>query len=276
MNPNLNDSQTPAPRPVRVLVAEDSPLNLQVALKQLEKLGYPAEGVADGTGVLEAVRRAAYDVILMDCQMPELNGYEATWQIREAEKMSAQAPGPARRVYIIAMTANTKADNRDKCRQAGMDDYICKPVQLPELEAALHRGLADRAAQAALEEVIDPVVIAGLRQLRTPGKPDPLAELIDLFLHEAPKHIQALENAVAQNDHASLASTFSAAVRLKGIAINLGARNLAALGDEIEQTARNWSLVQDVPPLIERARQELARVQEALEKIKRDQGAKPE
>jgi CheY-like chemotaxis protein len=276
MNSNPNDPQAPAPKPVRVLVAEDSPLNQQVALKQLEKLGYQAEGVADGTAAVEAVRRAACDIILMDCQMPELNGYEATWQIRDLEKEQAPAGGLPQRVYIIAMTANTKADSRDKCLEAGMDDYIRKPVQLPELEAALHRGLADRASQNALDQVIDPVVIAGLCQLRTPGKPDPLVELIDLFFQEAPAYLQALESAVAQNDHTSLARTFSAAVRLKGSAMNLGARNLAALCDEIEQTARNWSLADDVPPLIEQTRQELARVREALENIKRSQAAGPE
>ncbi len=271
MNSSPDDPQAPAPRPVRVLVAEDSPLNQQVALKQLEKLGYQAEGVADGAAVLEAVQRAAYDIILMDCQMPEVTGYEATWQIRDAEKGQARAGGHPQRVYIIAMTANAKADSRDKCLQAGMDDYIRKPVQLPELEAALHRGLADRASQQALEAVIDPVVIAGLRQLQTPGKPDPVVELIDLFLQEAPAHLEALENAVARNDHTSLARTFSAAIRLKGSAINLGARNLAALCDEIEQTARKWSLADDVPPLIERTRRELAQVREALERIKRSQ-----
>jgi CheY-like chemotaxis protein len=264
-------SQAPALRPVRILVAEDSPLNLQVALKQLEKLGYQAEGVADGTAVLEAVQRTNYDIILMDCQMPELSGYEATWKIREDEKNQASGPGPAKHLYIIAMTANTQADNRDKCRQAGMDDYINKPVQLPELEAALHRGLADRAAQKALEEVIDPVVIAGLRQLQIPGKPDPLVGLIDLFLQEAPAQLQALETAVNRNDAASLAQTFSAATSLKGSASNLGAHNLAALCDEIEQTARNWSLA-DVVPLIERSRQELTRVKKALETIKSGYG----
>jgi len=272
MTPDTNNLRTPAARSVRILVAEDSLLNQQVALKQLEKLGYQADGVADGTGVLEALRHEAYDIILMDCQMPELNGYEATWQIRKDEAAQVQGSSPRRRVYIIAMTANTKADNRERCVQAGMDDYINKPVELPELEAALHRGLADRASQQALEDVIDPVIIAGLRQLRMPGKPDPLAELINLFLQEAPQHLQALETAVAQNDHTSLARTFSALSSLKGSASNLGARNLAALCDEIEQAARNWSLA-DVPPLIERARQELTRVQDALEKIKRSQAA---
>jgi CheY-like chemotaxis protein len=267
MTPETNNLQTPTARAVRILVAEDSPLNQQVALKQLEKLGYQADAVPDGTSALKELQRNAYDIILMDCQMPELNGYEATWQIRQAETEQARKTGPGRRVYIIAMTANTKADNRDKCLQAGMDDYINKPVQLPELEAAVHRGLADRASQQAIEAVIDPIVIAGLRQLRMPGKPDPLVELIALFLQEAPQHIQVLETAVAENDHTSLARIFSAASRLKGSASNLGASNLAALCDEIEQTARNWSLA-DVAPLIDRTRQELVRARNALEQIK--------
>jgi len=274
MTPNTNNPPTPQPRPVRVLVAEDSPLNQQVALRQLEKLGYQADGVSDGSGVLDAVQHTEYDIILMDCQMPELNGYEATWQLREREQESARQASPPRRVYIIAMTANTRADNRERCLKAGMDDYINKPVELPELEAALHRGLADRALQMTIEEVIDPVVIAGLRQLQIPGRPDPLSELIDLFLLEAPTQIDALQTAAAQNDHSSLARTFAAATTLKGGAINLGARNLAALCDEIEQTARNWSLA-EVPPLIDRVRKEMGRVCDALGKIKRDQNARP-
>jgi len=254
-------------RKVRILVAEDSPLNRQVALKQLERLGYAAEGVSDGTQVLDAVKRTPFDIILMDCQMPEMNGYEATFSLREREKREAEESENHRHVYIIAMTANTEADNREKCMQAGMDDYINKPVELSQLEAAVHRALADRATQKAIEEVIDPVVIAGLRQLRMPDKPDPLVELIDLFLQEAPAQLKALEEAVNQNDYASLSRTLSAATSLKGSAGNLGARNLAALCDEIEQTAKNWSLA-EVLPLVERARQELVRVRGALEKIK--------
>jgi CheY-like chemotaxis protein/HPt (histidine-containing phosphotransfer) domain-containing protein len=252
---------------VRILVAEDSPLNRQVALKQLERLGYDAQGVTDGAEVLDAIQRHAFDLILMDCQMPEMNGYEATFRIREAENAAAGDGSKGRHIYIIAMTANMEADNREKCLAAGMDDYINKPVELPELEAAVHRGLADRASQRALDEVIDPVIIAGLRQLRMPGKPDPLVELIDLFLEEAPGQIDALRTAAAQNDYSSLARTISAATRLKGSAGNLGARKLAALCDEIEQTARNWSLAETLP-LIERAWQELERARAALGKIR--------
>ena len=250
------------------MVAEDSPLNRQVALKQLERLGYIADGVANGTEAVEAAKRTRYDIVLMDCQMPEMNGYEATYMIRQREHGETEAAAAPQRVYIIAMTANTEADNRGKCEQAGMDDYINKPVELSELEAAVHRALADRATQRAIEEVIDPVVIAGLRQLRMPGKPDPVVELIDLFLEEAPAQLKALELAVRQNDYTSLSRTISAATALKGSAGNLGARNLAALCDEIEQPAKNWALA-EVLPLVERARQELGRARVALDQVKR-------
>lgn len=267
MNSSAESVPSASASTVRILVAEDSPLNRQVALKQLERLGYAADGVADGTEAVEAVKRSHYDIILMDCQMPEMSGYEATYTIRERERTEAELSESVRHVYIIAMTANTEADNRGKCEQAGMDDYINKPVELSELEAAVHRGLADRAAQKAIEEVIDPVIIAGLRQLQMPGRADPVGELVDLFLLEAPAQLQAMELAVREHDYTSLSRAISAATSLKGSAGNLGARNLAALCDEIEQTAKNWSL-EEVLPLVERARQELVRVRGALEQIK--------
>jgi len=267
MATDTENLQAPARRPVRILVAEDSPLNLQVALKQLEKLGYQADAATDGTQAVEALGRTAYDIILMDCQMPEMSGYEATWQIRYREKERATDPATAAHVYIIAMTANTEADNREKCRQAGMDDFIVKPVQLPELEATLRRALADCATQQALEEVIDPIVIAGLRQLRIPGKPDPLAEIIDLFLQEAPAQLEAMRQAIAKNEMTAMARTISAATALKGSAGNLGARSLAALCDEIEQAAKAGFLA-DAVPVLDKAIAEFARVRDTLDKIK--------
>ena len=267
MNTTTDNQQTTAARPVRILVAEDSPLNQQVALKQLEKLGYNADVAADGEQTVEAHTRNPYDIILMDCQMPGMSGYEATWQIRNHE---TEAPEKTpKRVYIIAMTANTQADNREKCLAAGMDGFINKPVLLAELEVALLHALADRASMREIDAVIDPVAIAALHQLRTPGKPGPVVELIDLFLREAPSQLDAMSDAVAKNDMASLSRTISAATALKGSSENLGARNLAALCDEIELTAKTWML-SDVPPLIERARQEFTRVRTALELIKKE------
>ena len=265
---STTNNPPPAPaKPVRILVAEDSPLNQQVALKQLEKLGYAADAVADGEQALAAHARTPYDIILMDCQMPGISGYEATWQIRNREQERAGSPDPGQRVNIIAMTANTQADNREKCTAAGMDGFINKPVQLAELEAALRHVLADQTVMKEMDAVIDPVIIANLRQLRTPGKPDPLAELIDLFLKEAPGQLDVMNEAVAKNDVWSLSRTISAVTALKGSAGNLGARHLAALCDEIELTAKTW-LLADTQPLIERAREEFDRVRAALERIK--------
>ena len=267
MNTPASTPASAAPKAVRILVAEDSPVNQMLALKQLEKLGWAADAVADGAEVLAAVGRGRYDVILMDCSMPEMSGYEATWQIREAEKKQPEASNPARPTYIIAMTANSQADSREKCLDAGMDDFINKPVQLPELEAALHRAMADRAAQQALDSVIDPVVIASLRQLRMPQRADPLAELIDLFLREAPAQLDAMEKSVTSTGVEAVSRACSAATALKGGAGNLGARNLAALADEMVQ-AINTGYLSVSLPLVQKARIEFERAREALIRIK--------
>jgi CheY-like chemotaxis protein/HPt (histidine-containing phosphotransfer) domain-containing protein len=265
--PDTTPPASAAPRRVSILVAEDSPVNRALALKQLEKLGYAAQGVPDGAQALAALQQSRFDIVLMDCSMPEVNGYEATWQIRDAESKRADAGGEAAHTYIIAMTANAEADNREKCRQAGMDDFINKPVQLPELDAALHRALADRASQQGLDEVIDPIVVAGLRQLRIPQRPDPLAELIDLFLREAPEQLEIMARHARSSAPDALARSLSAATALKGSAANLGARNLTALADEIVQ-AINTGYLSESLPLVDRAKQEFDRAAEALSKIK--------
>jgi CheY-like chemotaxis protein len=151
---------------VRILLAEDNIINQKVALGQLQKLHYKANAVANGLEVLDALRLISYDIILMDCQMPEMDGYEATKALRKREQ-SLESPCPWHApLYIIAMTANAMQGDREKCLTAGMDDYLSKPVQAANLKSALERGkrarvLSHGATSPAVSEHLPPVLTDG-------------------------------------------------------------------------------------------------------------------
>jgi CheY-like chemotaxis protein len=121
------------------LFREDNMVNQKVTLAQLRKLGYTAQAVANGLEAVKALEQESYDVILMDCQMPELDGYEATRTIRKREQDSDPCCNWKAPIYIVAMTANAIQGDKEKCLAAGMDDYVSKPVRLPDLQAALER-----------------------------------------------------------------------------------------------------------------------------------------
>jgi two-component system sensor histidine kinase/response regulator len=123
----------------RILLAEDNFINQKVALAQLRRLRYRADSAANGREVLEALQRISYDLILMDCQMPEMDGYQTSQAIRQWE-MRSDSPCPwTAPVHIIALTAHALRGEREKCLTAGMDDYLCKPLRQAELQAALER-----------------------------------------------------------------------------------------------------------------------------------------
>ena len=123
-------------RDLRVLLAEDNVVNQKVALSMLQKLGFRADVAANGLEVIAAVERQPYDVILMDVQMPEMDGLEAS------RRLGQLRPDPAQRPWIIALTANAMQGDREMCLAAGMDDYISKPIKRAELLAAIERAHA--------------------------------------------------------------------------------------------------------------------------------------
>jgi two-component system sensor histidine kinase/response regulator len=133
------DSQ---PGKARILLAEDNHINRLIALGLLRKLGYGADTVADGLAVLEALKSIPYDIILMDCQMPEMDGYDTARAIRGREQSTGQGTKGQSPVHIIALTANAMKGDREKCLAAGMDDYLSKPIRLPELQTVLGRWKA--------------------------------------------------------------------------------------------------------------------------------------
>jgi two-component system sensor histidine kinase/response regulator len=258
-----------AKRSIRILVAEDNIINQRVARRQLHNLGYEADAVANGQEAVDSLATIPYDLVLMDCQMPEMDGYEATREIRRRE----QSRG-SKRVTIIAMTANALAGDREKCLAAGMDDYISKPVDIDRLAAIIERWTLPTAAPEGANktndaedrrEVIEAKAIAGLRALNQKGDGHLLEELIDSFIADAPRQFSIMREAIAESDAASL---YRAAHLLKGSSGSLGARRLAELCDIIERHGRAGS-VATAAGLLSVLEEEFTLVRQALEAEKR-------
>jgi CheY-like chemotaxis protein len=241
----------------RVLVVEDNIVNQKVAAKMLEREGYRVDVAANGQEAVEAVAQIPYALVFMDCQMPEMDGYDATRAIREHEASRIQhgvqdekgatmdARGGTLRVPVIAMTANAMDGDRERCLEAGMDDYIAKPVRREDLEAVLARWQPDRAGSSAERPAapseesrngaasVDPAVLTDLRQLDETG--ELLTTLITLFLGETPRLQERMQAAFCRTDATALAE---AAHTLKGSSGNLGAGHMQQLCGELQTLGR--------------------------------------
>jgi signal transduction histidine kinase/ligand-binding sensor domain-containing protein/CheY-like chemotaxis protein/HPt (histidine-containing phosphotransfer) domain-containing protein len=231
--------------PLRILVAEDNVVNQKVMLLLLQRLGYAADVAADGEETLAALRRQRYDVILMDVQMPGMDGLEAARRIRDG--------WPAEeRPRIIAVTANALREDREACLAAGMDDYLSKPVLPEDLRAALCRGagaalpapLPAAAASGDLEP-FDPKYIDQLRQLQAMTGQELVSPIVDRFLAEAPRRLAELRLALAARDDRKfvfVAHTF------KSSGAQLGARRLAKICDDLEMRGLRveWPGMEDI------------------------------
>ena len=219
--------------PLRVLLADDNPINQKVGVSVLTKLGYQTDLTSDGHGVLKALEQKPYDVLFLDVQMPEMDGLECA-------RLICQRWTRDRRPIIIAMTGNALMGDREKCLAAGMDDYISKPVRVADLQATLERWGPTKAIKhdtsyflrnptSLSPGLLDESIIADLREMAPTNGVSMLRELIDLYIESAPTRVmqivQSAEDAKKLAFHAHA---------LKSMSLNMGAKQIIELAQKLE------------------------------------------
>jgi len=256
--------------PLRILLAEDNAVNQKVALSYLARMGYRADVAATGREALEAARTGDYDVVLMDIQMPEMDGLEATRRIR------ALFPGDPR-PFIVALTANAMTGDAERCAAAGMNDYLSKPIRAEDLVAALRRaprGAPEREAAPA-PQAGRPVLVEGpleaLRALETPGSEGFVASLLEIFRRDTPQRIDEMERSAAASD----TETFRrAAHSLKSSAAALGGARVEALTARMESLSAAPATLGEAAALLPALRIECAALLAALGLADGEEGAR--
>src|SRR5262245_23315943 len=245
--------------PLRILLAEDNVVNQKLALRLLEQMGYRADVAANGLEAVTAVERQPYDVVLMDVQMPEMDGLEASREIIRR--------WPDGRPRIVAMTANAMQGDRELCLAAGMDDYVSKPIRVEELVAALDRsaGQAAEPSRPAATDVLDTATLEQLRAAMGSG----FDELLSTFVEDSQELMSTLRRTLGRRD---IDAFRRAAHSLKSNAASFGATTLSGLARDLETLARSGSL-DGVEPRVERLGVECERVTRALREVRREPGA---
>jgi PAS domain S-box-containing protein len=255
--PNVvTNAASPTPlRPLRVLVAEDLAINQRVVKRLLQHMGHHADVVVNGREAVDAVLQRHYDVVLMDIQMPEVDGIQAARAI-------VKQRGPTGPPRIIAMTANAMPGDRETCLDAGMDGYLAKPIALRDLADALGRaaGATRDGASGPSEMAIDRARIEHLRSMQDTSQPALVRELIDMFEADATAHVTRITDAHARGDAPALRKL---AHRFLSATQNIGALRLSAICAQIEALARQERL-SDARTLIEALDHERELAQSAL------------
>jgi CheY-like chemotaxis protein/HPt (histidine-containing phosphotransfer) domain-containing protein len=264
--PAVTQPANGAPAGIRghILLVEDNLINQQVAVGILQIQGYTVSVANNGKEALDAHAQGAFDLILMDCHMPEMDGFEATMEIRRREQ-----GGSGRRVPIIALTANAMATDREECLNAGMDDHLSKPFSMQTMQEMLDRwmpttnsGQSQAAELAALAtakaaEVLDRPVLEELRKILQPER---LASMINLYLVESPKLVEKLKDAAGSGNAPEIARS---AHSLKSCSANVGATVLSRYCEEVETFARR-SDTEEARRILDKLESEHGCVQTAL------------
>jgi len=275
----------------RVLLAEDNEINQEVARLMLEGLGCRVHTVDNGIQAVDAVGRNPYDLVFMDCQMPELDGYEATRRIRdwEKERHSSGSGKPFSRIPIVALTAHAMAGDRDQCLAAGMNDYLSKPFTLDQLRRVLLRWYPAGGTEPNRDEPpmefsaaphnpadrsspLDPGALEAIRSLHREGEPDILPDLIEIFKRESAQFLETIRQAMDREDPETVRKI---AHSWKSSSANLGATHLAKLCMEMEQLGRSGHL-EPAARILTKVEAELRLVFEALDsEIPKDESTRP-
>jgi PAS domain S-box-containing protein len=255
---------------LKILLAEDGLVNQKVALNQLKSLGYSADVAANGQEVLELLKTIHYDVILMDCQMPILDGYDTTQQIRLLE-------GQTRHTVIIAMTANAMKEDRNRCLEAGMDDYLSKPVRKEELATKLANwsqlmqagkkqvselSLAESNTHWTQNSIMDHHALLNWDYLHqiSGGNEEFEFDLLQTLLANLPDHLTALKVAIMQHDPDRVRAE---AHYIKGSSASVGANSMKEWAECLEENAKVANL-ENALPLFEKIEQDFDRIRSAL------------
>lgn len=247
-----------------ILLVEDDEANQRIEKLLLEQHGYRVDVAGDGDEAMAATARVAYAAVLMDCQMPRVDGYTATRAIRARD---AALP----RVPVIAMTASAEPGARERCLAAGMDDYVTKPIDADALFAVLHRWAplsetppvpSTPPPRRRSSPAIDLGMLQSLRATQRQGDPDIVVEVAALFLRDALPRMAAIREAVAAGDLAAAARTAHA---LKGSAGHLGAKMLTSLCGRFEEKVRAGTPF-DAAFAVQAIEDELRRVTSAIAK----------
>lgn len=225
-------------RSLHVLVAEDNPVNQRVVQLLLERRGHRVELVADGAEAVAAVRRARFDLVLMDVQMPQMDGIEATRAIRLAEA------GTDRHLPIVAMTAHAMKGDRERCLDAGMDDYVAKPVRSVELLRVIASALGAAGARSCpvtdeTDDSSEPVLRRAAALERVDGDESFLQQLFDVLADDGPRRLEEIRAAIASGDAQRLQRT---AHSLKGALECLCAERAAVAARRLEELGRGGDL----------------------------------
>lgn len=236
----------------RVLLAEDNPVNVEVAKAILESLGLQANVARNGLEALQAVRAGDYEAVLMDCQMPLMDGFAATSAIRRDERESGSTRGNPHTLPIIAITANALQGDREACLAAGMDDYLSKPFSQQQLAAVIGRWIAlpiagsvhhgdappalpEEAREVIRREVINRAALEKIRALSRSGGDVLVQKVVDAYVGDVPQHLRTLREAIGGHDPGTIKRI---AHSLKSASANVGAETLAGLCKDLEHLGR--------------------------------------